>query len=267
MADDHAATALRRGWAALLDLIYPPHCVACGRLGAWLCASCLEAYPAFRPPWCARCGLPLARGGLCLECRRAASPLQGVRSVGPHVAPLREAVHALKYEGVRVLTEPLAELMAATWALGPLPATAMVPVPLHPQRVRRRGYNQAALLGQALAPRLDLPLHEEWLQRERNTPSQVGLTRAERWANVRGAFHCPDPSAVAGQRVLLLDDVFTSGATLRAAGEALRAAGAAEVWALTLTRARPGADAPPDDSRGAGDPARTVHGHHTKEDA
>lgn len=192
-----------------------------GALGAWLCASCLEAYPAFRPPWCARCGLPLARGGLCPECRRAASPLQGVRSVGPHQAPLREAVHALKYEGVRVLTEPLAELMAATWALGPLPATAMVPVPLHPQRVRRRGDNPGGTLraGPGPAPR-PAPLHEEWLQRERNTPSQVGLTRAERWANVRGAFDCPDPSAVAGQRVLLLDDVFTSGATLRAAGEA-----------------------------------------------
>lgn len=266
MTDDRAGIAVRRAWAGLLDLVYPPHCIACGRLGAWLCAQCLAAYPAFRPPWCARCGLPLAHAGLCRTCRRSASPLQGVRSVGPHVAPLREAVHALKYEGMRVLTEPLAELMAATWSLGPLPATAMVPVPLHPQRVRRRGYDQAALLGRALAPRLDLPLHEEWLRRERNTPSQVGLTRPERWVNVRGAFHCPDPSAVVGQQVLLIDDVSTSGATLRAAAEALRAAGAAQVWALTLTRAQPGADALPGHAGSHDDPPRATRHQQTKED-
>ena len=233
---------VRRAWAGLLDLVYPPHCVACGRLGAWLCATCLEAYPAFRPPWCARCGRPLTHGGLCRACRGAASPLGGARSVGPHVTPLREAVHALKYAGVRVLAEPLAEMMAATWALSPLPVTAMVPVPLHPRRVRQRGYNQAALLARALAPCLGLPLHEEWLLRERDTRSQVGLTRAERWANVDGAFRCPDSGALAGQRVLLVDDVLTSGATLRAGATVLRAAGAREIWALTLTRARVGAE-------------------------
>lgn len=237
-----AASVVRRGWAVLLDLVYPPHCVACGRLGAWLCAPCLQAYPAFRPPWCARCGRPLTQGGLCRACRGAASSLGGTRSVGPHVAPLREAVHALKYEGGRVLAEPLAEMMAATWAPSPLPVTAVVPVPLHPRRARQRGYNQAVLLARALAPRLGLPLHEEWLLRERDTRPQVGLTRAERWANVDGAFCCTAPIAVAGQRVLLVDDVLTSGATLRAGAGVLRAAGAEGVWALTLTRARLGAD-------------------------
>jgi len=158
---------------------------------------------------------------------------------------MREAVHALKYGGVRVLAEPLAEMMAATWSLGPLPVTAIVPVPLHPHRVRQRGYNQAVLLARALAPRLDLPAQQDWLVRTRDTRSQVGLTRSERWANVDGAFRCPAAAAVVGQRVLLVDDVFTSGATLRAAAQALRAAGADTVWALTLTRARVGADVPP----------------------
>jgi len=162
------------------------------------------------------------------------------------VAPLRDAVHALKYEGVRALATPLAALMAATCSLAPLPVAAVVPVPLHPRRVRQRGYNQAALLARELARLLVLPLHEEWLERARNTPSQVGLTRAERWANVDGAFRvaaaASDAGALAGQRVLLVDDVFTSGATLRAAAGALRSAGAEGVWAVTLTRARVGAD-------------------------
>jgi ComF family protein len=244
MAGTGAASVVQRTWAALLDLVYPPHCVACGRMGAWLCNACLGAYPAFRPPWCARCGVPLPRGGLCRACRGVTSPLAGMRSVGPHVAPMREAVHALKYGGVRVLADPLAEMMAATWCLSPLPVTAVVPVPLHPHRVRQRGYNQAVLLARALVPHLGVPSHEEWLVRARDTRSQVGLTRAERWANVDGAFRCTGPAAVAGQRVLLVDDVLTSGATLRAAAEALQAAGADAVWALTLTRARVGADAP-----------------------
>lgn len=236
---------VRRAWTGLLDLVYPPYCVSCGRMGAWLCAACLEAYPAFRPPWCARCGRPLGHDGLCRTCRGVSSPLRAVRSVGPHVAPLRDAVHALKYEGVRALAEALAERMAATCALAGFPVTAIVPVPLHARRVRQRGYNQAALLARALAGCLGLPLHEEWLARERNTRSQVGLTRAERWANVDGAFRVTDVhggvGAPAGQRVLLVDDVYTSGATLRAAAAALRAATAEGVWAITLTRARVGA--------------------------
>lgn len=242
MAGGRAATAVRRAWEGLLDLVYPPHCVACGRMGAWLCPSCLDAYPAFRPPWCARCGRPLPGGGFCRACRVASSPLRGTRSAGPHVAPLREAVHALKYEGVRVLAGPLAEMMAVAWSLVPPPADVVVPVPLHPTRVRQRGYNQATLLARALAPRIGLPLHEGWLARERNTRSQVGLTRAERWSNVDGAFRCAAGVDLAGRRVLLVDDVFTSGATLRAAAGALRAAGAGDVWALTLTRARMGTD-------------------------
>ena len=270
MSGGGAASVIQRAWTGLLDLVYPPHCAACGRMGAGLCATCLKASPAFRPPWCTRCGVPLAREGLCRACRGASSPLRGTRSVGPHVMPMREAVHALKYEGLRVLAEPLAERMATAWSLSPLPVTVIVPVPLHSRRVRQRGYNQAVLLARALAPRLGLLLHEEWLVRERNTRSQVGLTRAERWVNVDGAFRCTAAAAVAGavagQRVLLVDDVFTSGATLRAAAEALRAAGAEGVWAFTLNRARVGADGPVADTRQDDRPPRASRDAETKEE-
>lgn len=249
MGDGRVLPTVRRGWAGLLDLVYPPHCVACGRMGAWLCAACLEGYPAFRPPWCLRCGRPLARGRVCPACRRAresaAPSLDALRSVGPHAGALRAAVHALKYEGVRVLAAPLAALMADTYALASPAVDVVIPVPLHPRRIRRRGYNQAVLLAQGVAERLDLPLAEDWLRRERDTASQVGLTRTERWTNVHGAFRVvasADAAALAGRRVLLVDDVCTSGATLRAAAGTLRQAGATAVAALTLTRAPIGAD-------------------------
>jgi len=116
-----------------------------------------------------------------------------------------------------------------------LPVDVLVPVPLHPARERRRGHNQARLLAAEMAPRLGLPM-VEGLARLRNTPAQVGLSRAQRLVNVRGAF-CATDAAVTDKCVLLIDDVCTTGATLGACADALRRAGARSVWALTLARA------------------------------
>lgn len=213
---------------ALLDLLYPPHCVACGRGGAWLCDACLDTAPLFqgqtaRHTWSDEHG---GRGGV-------------VYSVGPHVPPLREAVHALKYEGARVLSEPLGELMAATWRGRTIPVDLIIPVPLHTRRLRQRGYNQSLLLARELAQHLDIPLCHESLVRARHTRAQVGLSRRERWDNVRGAFRTVSREP-AGARVLLVDDVMTTGATLKACSLALREGGAKEVVCLTLTRAAGG---------------------------
>ena len=226
----------RKWLSALLDLLYPPHCVVCGCLGAWLCADCRESVQVLRPPICRHCGKPLDRPGICLSCERRRSYLSGIRSVAPHLPPLREAIHALKYEGVRVLARPLGEILAGYWRLEPLPVRAIVPVPLHRTRLRQRGYNQSLLLARELAERIDLPLCEGALLRERNTPSQVGLSVEERWTNVWGAFRCSN-SDLRGEHVLLVDDVLTTGATLEACASTLLEAGVEEVWALTLTRA------------------------------
>ncbi len=233
-------------WLAwLLDLLYPPHCVVCRRAGAWLCATCLGSMPTFTPPFCAHCGIPLPDAGtsttaLCQSCQNRHSALQGLRSVGPHLSPLREAIHALKYDGVRVLAGPLGALLARTWQQVDVPAStpvkAIIPVPLHRARVRHRGYNQSALLARVLGDELGLPVREDVLVRRRNTRAQVGLDYAARQVNVQDAFICL-PHDLAGQRVLLVDDVCTSGATLEACATALLQAGVGEVWALTLTHA------------------------------
>ena len=226
----------RKWLSILLDLFYPPHCVVCGHSGAWLCADCIEDIPFIEPPICQHCGKPIDRPGVCSVCEGSTSYLMSMRSVAPHLPPLQQALHALKYEGVRVLAESLGTILAHTWQQEPAPASVIVPVPLHRSRLRRRGYNQSVLLAKELAQRIALPLCRGALLRERDTRSQVGLSREERWANVWGAFRCPSGD-LCGQDVLLIDDVLTTGATLEACASALLDAGANSVWAFTLTRA------------------------------
>jgi ComF family protein len=157
--------------------------------------------------------------------------------VAYHEGVLREAIHRFKYRNVRGLAEPLGELLASYMVDHSLPADVVVPVPLHPARLADRGYNQSALLARELGRRLDLPVVEDSLLRVRHTRQQVGLSIEERRRNVADAFACRD-DRLAGCRVLLIDDVYTTGATLNACGEALIAAGAASAWGLTLAHGR-----------------------------
>ena len=147
---------------------------------------------------------------------------------------MRELVHGLKYQHQSVLAEPMAQLLCRFLREKPQSADIVVPVPLFPRRQRVRGYNQSALLAKALARQMKLPVEDHSLARARSTTSQV-KTRGvdERRANVRDAFRCRD-RALAGKRVLLIDDVSTTGATLDACARALGDSGAASVWALTF---------------------------------
>lgn len=150
--------------------------------------------------------------------------------------PVREAVHRLKYRGQRALAEPLGGLMADWWERRGAEVDLIVPVPLHPKRLRERGYNQAALLAKVMARHVGRPLADDGvLVRVRHTRSQMELGEAQRRRNVIGAFRA-DEVGVRGRRVLLVDDVCTTGATLEACTDALRAAGAVEVRAFTLAR-------------------------------
>jgi ComF family protein len=169
-------------------------------------------------------------------CRHAPATLTGIRSAAWFKGPLRQAIHAFKYSGQTALAVPLGHILEVGWANGNLPAEAIVPVPLHPARLRERGYNQAALLARRLALATRLPVVEEGLRRTRATAVQMTLGAAERKLNVAGAFEGA-PGRLAGRRVVLIDDVCTTGATLEACSVALREAGAAAVWALTLARA------------------------------
>jgi len=222
MSDPQQSTARRLPLVdALLNLIFPPRCVSCQATGAWLCPTCLDGILFFEPPW------PVIADDL--------SPLQDVRAAARLGGPLRQAIHHFKYRGLRALAPVLGEMLYDCWDAEPWPVDVIVPVPLHPQRLRERGYNQSALLARELARHTGLPVAEGTLLRTTPTPPQVGLHAAERAQNVRGAFRCHD-DRLNGMRVLLVDDVFTTGATLRACAEGLLPGKVSAVWGLTLAR-------------------------------
>ena len=251
----------RRAWLGklkifTLDLLFPPHCAGCQRLGAWLCADCLDAVEVIAPPVCQHCGLPLSgsqierHARICTRCQVSPIQLDGLRAYAFHGGSLRKAIHQFKYEDLRGLAPLLGQLMADGWnrlAPGDVSFDAIVPVPLHRSRQKERGYNQSALLARELGHCLELPVIEDAVVRSRATAPQVDLGAQARRANVRNAFRCQG-NRLGGKRVLLVDDVCTSGATLESTCLALRGAGVSSVWACTLARARPdmGATPPPE---------------------
>jgi ComF family protein len=228
---------------SLLDLIYPPRCPCCGRIGVAFCDGCRAQVKYILPPVCRRCGRALPEEGFCPLCRALPSSLDGTLAVGAFADPLRRAIHALKYENNATLATPLGEMMVDAWRRGGLHgADLIVPVPLHTRRQAERGYNQSRLLARVVSRGLGLPIDDCTLIRLRATPPQVGLSRTERQQNVEGAFACH--GSLHGKIIIVVDDVCTTGATLEACAATLRSGGATGVWALTLARAlgRPGDD-------------------------
>lgn len=149
---------------------------------------------------------------------------------------MRQAIHELKYRNLRALAAPLAKLLRDYLLENPLPADVLVPVPLHPKRLRERGYNQSARLAQELGKLTDIPVVADCLVRRRHTSPQARTSNAEeRRSNIAGAFAGTD-HGLRGKQVLLVDDVATSGATLDACAAAVKAAGAASVWGLVMAR-------------------------------
>ncbi len=234
--DGRARIWLRSAGTALLDLLFPPRCAGCGRIGTLFCLACQSKIEPIPAATCPRCGHPYAGAALCPECRRNPSHLDAIRSTAVFSGPLREAIHSFKYGNGQALAPLLGARLAQTWRDRGLAADLIVPVPLHAERLRERGYNQAALLARVLAPAAGVPLDEGIVMRQKATQQQALLNAVERRENVKDAFMCR--GEVTGLRVVLVDDVCTTGSTLEACAAALRAGGATSVWALTLARAR-----------------------------
>lgn len=219
-----------------LDLLFPRWCVGCGGEGSFLCQSCQRSLPRIEPPFCPRCGKPQTGGQLCSGCVEWIASIDGIRSPFRFEGAVREAVHQLKYRNLRTLAPLLAGLLNDCMTATPLPAEVLVPVPLHRQRLRERGYNQSRLLAEGLGRLNDLPVVVDCLVRQKHTPPQARTsTVEERRDNVVDVFACRD-DRLRGKQVLLIDDVATSGATLDACAAVLKASGAVSVWALTLAR-------------------------------
>jgi ComF family protein len=188
------------------------------------------------PPFCPRCGRPQASGIVCPSCWQRPTEIDGIRSPFRFDEVIRKAIHELKYRNLKAISPCLAELLADYLKENPLPGEALVGVPLHPRRLRERGYNQSSLIAAELGKRIGLPVIEDCLIRVKQAQPQVkAVDVEERRRNVVDAFVCRD-ERVSGKQIILIDDVCTSGATLESCAAALKNKGAKSVWGLTLAR-------------------------------
>jgi ComF family protein len=231
--------------SSLIDLIYPASCIACGGPAAephGLCGPCWRTMPLIERPYCERLGTPFAvemGPGLLSPAALAEPPVFGrARAVTRYDGPAREMVHRLKFEDRLELGRAMGLWMARAGAELIADADALLPVPLHRIRLWTRRSNQAAVLGGFVGQACGLPLWPDVLRRVKATRSQVGLSRNERALNLQGSFKVPDEAraAIAGRRLVLIDDVLTTGATANAASRVLLRAGARSVDVLTFAR-------------------------------
>ena len=227
-----------------LDLVFPIHCAGCGREGGILCDECVDGLDKLTQPYCRICAAP-GVAGVCRWCLQYPPGFDSLRSPYRFEGPVRDAIHALKYRGVKAAADSLGGLMArhlelrasSPWqgSRWPSRVDALIPVPMHPRRLHSRGYNQSALLAREIGKALDLPVMEDHLVRTRNSRPQVEAeSQQERRNNVAGNFECR--ADITGLTALLIDDVATTGSTLSECAHALKKAGATTVHALTLAR-------------------------------
>lgn len=228
-------------WGDILDVVFPERCVGCdGVLSqpiTFFCEDCAHEVEEIPDAACVRCNEPGTHAsGVCPRCTRRPPKFKVAFARLEHSGAVARAIHRFKYEGHPELARPLgAMLMAGARQFLVRPQDWVVPIPLHATRYRERGYDQTALLAVEVARVGRMVLHDEALTRVKPTSRQVGQSDEEREANVAGAFEASPK--VKGARVLLIDDVLTTGATANEAARALLEAGALEVQVLTLARA------------------------------
>jgi ComF family protein len=234
-------------WHALTDFFFPPKCPLCGKFleGKALdrpCPSCLTQMKFFSHPYCSRCGrgfpTSLGEDHLCSGCLTEPWNFAKARSLGPYEGLMVEAISRFKFRGISRLAHPLGTLLA-DYQDPEFPLAGfdlILSVPLHPRRLRQRGFNQSLLLARRISQVHSIPLDFTSLHRIRHTQPQTELSGPERKKNIHGAFMVKQGANISGKRILLIDDVFTTGATVQECSKTLLKAGAKQVDVLTLAR-------------------------------
>ena len=241
-------SALGFAGSVLLDLCLPRSCAGCQKMdnrpqSAW-CGTCWDQMPRVVSPLCSKCGRPFrdspeSPDHLCGECIESTYHFDTARSAVAHEGIIRTRIHQFKFEARTEWVPPLVELLEIAYAGSGMALPELVlPVPLHPKRLKERGFNQSGLLAGELARKIRAPVSFDVIVRKNRTQPQTRLNRKERLKNVRGAFELSGAQDIRGRRILLVDDVFTTGTTLSECARTLkRKGGASEVHAVTVTRA------------------------------
>jgi ComF family protein len=225
--------------AGLVNAIYPAVCPSCAGSAdnlsyAPFCKDCWSKITRYDGASCRICSTPFAAdySGICSECLSDPPAFSRARHFGIYENTLATAIHTFKFQGIRRLHKPLGKLLTGFDFEG---VDAIIAVPLSLKGLRERGFNQSLLLSRVLSDTKNIPLIMDGLRKKTDTPPQLGLTKKERTINLRGAFECRD--RVSGMRLLLVDDVMTTGATARECSKELMKAGAKQIMVLTLARA------------------------------
>lgn len=221
-----------------MQRLFSPNCALCGAAAGngQICAACRNALPYHPAATCPSCALPTAGGATCGHCLKKPPAFDRSVAAFSYTFPVDALIHSYKYAGNLTLLDLLAGPLAARAIAQRLP-DLLIPMPLHPARLQERGFNQALEIARQVARRLAIPLAAQACRRLRDTPPQATLKLKQRAANLRGAFACDID--LSGKRIALIDDVMTSGASLHALAQAVRAQGAVQVEAWVVARTLP----------------------------
>jgi ComF family protein len=220
---------------SVLNFVFPTHCVECNTTGSFICNDCLKKLHHIQSPYCHKCGLPFSSSKFVHDCYCSIQGIDGIRSLYLYEGSIRRAIYAFKYGNLRAISHYFARMLFENIGNIPITGEVLVPVPLHNKRLRQRGYNQAALLSKELGKLTGIAVNERTLYKIVDTKSQTQFNFLERRENTREAFACRD-QRLTGKRVILIDDVCTTGATLSACAETLKKNGTYSVWGLTIAR-------------------------------
>lgn len=228
---------MRQFLERIIDLIYPKVCINCGKYGLYLCESCYKDIDLCKTDMCFYCLRLSKKARICESCKsKNKSSLNSIWWCGHYKGVLKEIIHNLKYDGVIELSDILSSIMVSRVVkINDINSFVLVPVPIHRKKIVQRGFNQSELLARNISKTLDIKGGLA-LSRIKNTKTQVGLKRKQRIDNVFGSIVCTDKELIDGQKVLLIDDVATTGATLNECAKVLKQNGAKAVYALVVAR-------------------------------
>lgn len=223
----------------VLDLVFPKYCVGCEKEGVWLCDKCFKKIIIINKPFCPNCHRLTPKGQFCSRCRKKTNLTGVIIAAHYEEGPLKEAIHTYKYDGMYDLSQDLGNILIHTIASRNIaPESVILPVPLHKSRHNQRGFNQAYLLALKIKEKFpDLKINNTDLVRIRKTSHQVNLDRSDRIKNAVGQYKWVGNNMLANKTVYLIDDIYTTGATLNECARVLRRnTKVREVWGIVLAK-------------------------------